>query len=342
MTPRVRVYVPTYHRAHLLPRALRSLQAQTFRHWEAVVRNDAPGDTKPADVVAQFGESRIRYIAHERTIGGTAVFNLTFSDQAREFVALLEDDNWWEPTFLERMIAALEANPDITLAWANQFVWQERPDGSWHDTGRTVRPPGRGARPVRMYWPHFLQCHGALHANGTMLLRTQPGRTYPTPPMELGGTEAVRERSLPHPLLYVPEALGVFAATQVTNRAKDAAIWATNQVLMTATFLKHAVVDASFHERLWANARAASPRMTGTLLLATFQEPALRWHRRYAKPDDWRHLGLRSLRRPVTLVKLRRARHRAPAIWEFLDRHSAERAREAAARGCATWTNSFF
>src|ERR1700739_258820 len=38
----VRVFVPTYRRPKLLPRALDSLLAQTFTEWECEVHNDDP------------------------------------------------------------------------------------------------------------------------------------------------------------------------------------------------------------------------------------------------------------------------------------------------------------
>ncbi len=327
--PQVRVYVPTYRRAHLLPRALRSLQAQTFPHWIAEVRNDAPDDEAPAAIVRQLADSRIGYVHHAQNLGGVRLFNEVFSEQRERFVALLEDDNWWEPAFLERMVAAMEAHPDVTLAWSNQSVWRESPGGEWSNTGKFVGPTRTTPTPVPVSWPHPNQCFGALHANGSMLLRTRPGVSYPTPLIEFGGTEAVRERSFPHPLLYVPEPLAVFSITQTSHRSNQPAAWATIEVLLAATFLKHANVDREYWASLWAGARRASPRMTGILLLACRQDPLLRHHLVYATPGDWWHLAVRGLRRPLVFTQLLRARRRTRELWDFLDHHTAMRAREA-------------
>jgi hypothetical protein len=325
----IRIFVPTFRRAHLLPRALQSLQAQTFPHWTAEVHNDDPADPGPARIVAALGDPRIRCINHERTLGGVKVFNLVFREQPEPFVSLLEDDNWWMPDFLERMLAALNARPDVSLAWSNQRIWEEMADGTWQDTGRHVRPPTAGCAPVPFTFPHPAQCFGALHANGSMLLRVRPGQAFPTPVMQFGGTEAVRERSLPHPLLYVPGALGVFAVTRATHRSSNPVVWATTQVLLAASFLRHAPLAAAQWDQLWHDARMAPQRMTATLLLATRQDPALRPHRIRATPADWRDLALHAARHPRRFLQLLRARPRCPGLWEFLDRHTAARAREA-------------
>lgn len=331
MSATVKVFVPTYRRSHLLTRALRSLIAQTHSRWSAEVHNDDPADPEPAAIVAALGDPRIRCVTHERTLGATTVFNLVFDTRSEPFVALLEDDNWWYPEFLERMLAALAASPSMTIAWANQQIWEELPDGAWRDTGRLVHPVPADPAPMRFAFPHPLQCFGALHANGTVLVRTRPDRGFATPPMDLGGTEAVRERAFPHPLLYVPQPLGVFAATRSSSRTRDPLVWSTLQVLLSATFLRHAPLAPAELDALWREARAVRPRMTPTLLLATRQDPSLRRHAARATPEDWRHLALRAARRPLLFIRLLRSRRRQPELWRFLDTHTAARANEARA-----------
>ena len=38
--PLVSIILPTYNRAHLLPRAVDSVLAQTFPYWELIIWND--------------------------------------------------------------------------------------------------------------------------------------------------------------------------------------------------------------------------------------------------------------------------------------------------------------
>lgn len=332
MTPTIRVFVPTFRRPHLLRRALRSLLAQTYPSWVAEVRNDDPTDHSPEEVARECNDPRIRYIQHRTNLGGVALFNAVFSSDTEPYVSLLEDDNWWQPAFLQRMLSALEAHPEVTLAWSNQQVWEETAAGDWRDTGRLVRPAAVDLAPVLIPWPQSTQCLGALHANGAMLLRTRRGVGYAIPRMEFGGTEAVRERMLPHPLLYVPEPLAVFSVTRATHRSREPAAWATLQVLLAATFFKHAPATPAFWHELWQRARHQSPRMTGPLILAALQDPALRSQLKHSTAGDWRHLAIRSLRRPTVFLKLWRARQREPELWNFLAEHTARRTAENSGR----------
>jgi glycosyltransferase involved in cell wall biosynthesis len=329
----VRVFVPTFRRPHLLPRALRSLQAQTRTDWVAEVRNDAPEDPRPAEIVRAAADPRIQCVPHSKRRGATAIFNEAYGGHAEPFAAILEDDNCWHPPFLATMLQSIQAHPGVVLAWSNQDRWAEQSDGSWQDTGHPVRQIPTSERPFLVRWPQAAQCFGALHANGSMLIRSTPGVGYQTPAMPFGGSEAVRERCLPHPLLYVPQTLGVFAVTRETNRSHNHGVWGTTQVLLAASFLKHAAIDRAAGARLWGNARRASPAMTGILIFATRQERSLRRFLEFVTPDDWRSLALRTARRPLVFLKLLRARQRKPELWHFLDVHTGARTAEAKANG---------
>ncbi|MBM3851756.1 MAG: glycosyltransferase, partial [Verrucomicrobia bacterium] len=71
----IRVFVPTFRRPHLLPRALRSLQGQTWTDWVAEVRNDAPDDPRPAEIVRTIADPRIRFVQHRERRGAAVIFN---------------------------------------------------------------------------------------------------------------------------------------------------------------------------------------------------------------------------------------------------------------------------
>ena len=72
--------------------------------------------------------------------GPTRNFNLVFEERDAEYVSLLEDDNWWEPSFLEEQLRALKGIPMLRLVVGNERIWRELQEGSWLDTGRTIWP----------------------------------------------------------------------------------------------------------------------------------------------------------------------------------------------------------
>src|SRR5437868_6306970 len=125
----VRVFVPTFRRGLLLERALESLRGQYFSDWVCEVHNDDPTDTFPEELVRRIGDCRIELRQHSVNLGATRTFNLFFCQTLEPFLSILEDDNWWAPEFLEKMIEALSSYPEVTLSWCNQKIWQELPDG---------------------------------------------------------------------------------------------------------------------------------------------------------------------------------------------------------------------
>jgi glycosyltransferase involved in cell wall biosynthesis len=320
----VRVFVPTYRRHALLPRALESLRAQTFTDWKCEVHNDDPDDTFPGQLVQRLGDARIELRQHERNLGPIATFNLFYRPTREPFYCLLEDDNWWKPEFLDTMIREMKLNPEVTLAYCNQEVWEELPDGSWCDTGKSVNSPDQ-AEASLIDFGDLRQIIGALHPNGAMLLRSRPNEAYPTPrDYPFFGVEPFRERMIPHPLLYVPKPLAVYAVTLETARSESRADWETVRTILAATFIKHADEGLSLAEML-IEFRAQRPPSTNPLMLAAIVEPKCRSLLRHSKVEDWLLLLRCIVRRPNVLWHVVRSRWRHGDWWHLIDRNTSMR-----------------
>lgn len=314
-----RVYLMTYRRNHLLPRALKSLLSQTRSDWVCEVHNDDPTDPFPRQLVEQLGDARITIADHPHNLGPTRAFNLIFQSVAEPFISLLEDDNWWEPEFLERMIHALEQSPTAQVAWGNMRCWQEETDGRWQDTGRSIWPTEPQTSPHLIPWGHLQQVMGALHSNGAMLLRSATAQ-YQTPDdTPFAAAEAIRERRFPFPLLFVPQVVANFAITQTTARGKEGDIWLQMQVLLTASFFKH-TPDATLAQQLWPAAWNKPAKSTATLFFAALACPECRFLLRHSRWQDWLFFLAFCLRRPAQALKGMGAIATYPQLWQFLDR----------------------
>lgn len=327
--PTVRIFLPTYRRPRLLERAIASLRAQTTQDWICEVHNDAPDDPAPAELLAQLADPRFEYRRHERNLGGTATFNLFFRATPEPFYAMLEDDNAWEPDFLARMLAVAAMHPDTTVFWCNQSVWNEETDGRVTPTGRTVHPIEAQAAARRVPWGQPAQVFGAVHAHGAALFRSRRGDNYATPLVPIALVEAFRERLFPYPLVYVPAPLAQFTRTRQTARSGDRTEWAIVQTMLAATFLKHARYSNAQIAELWTDARGRQPPATGTLLLATFLDEAVRSLRRHGRAGDWLRLARGVVRRPRLFSRVTHSRQRHPEWWAFLDQATATRFAEA-------------
>jgi hypothetical protein len=329
---RIRVYLLTYRRPTLLRRAVESLRAQTCTDWICELHNDDPADPAPGNLVRELGDPRILLRQHERNLGAVASFNLVCSPVPEPFVSLLEDDNWWEPALLSRLLDELGSRPQCDVAWANMRLWREESDGRWTDTGRTIWPVVN--RPaLTIAWPQPLQIDTPLHSNGAMLIRStgiERLRVPSTVPFDI--IEPFRERIFKYPLVFVPEPLGNFALTQNTSRPHHAGDWLESQTLQAASFLKHIGLDAASTAHLWHTRRKASPPGTMPLFFASLLEPKGGFLLlRNATARDGLRFFCGLIRHPLLAARALTVRRRKTGAWNDLDHATQEAGGRAAA-----------
>src|ERR1017187_7936626 len=112
VNPTVSVVIPTYNRARILPRAVKSVVSQTLEDWELLVVDDGSADDTE-QVVAAFGDSRIHYIRHERNRGQSAAQNTGIRASRGTYVAFLDSDDEWLPEKLAKVVDCFQASaPD--------------------------------------------------------------------------------------------------------------------------------------------------------------------------------------------------------------------------------------
>lgn len=117
--PRVSVIIPTYNCAHYLGQAIESVLSQTYTDLEILVIDDGSRDNT-ADVAARYG-SRIRYLRQENR-GLPAARNAAIQASGSALIALLDADDWWEPTKLEKQMAVLDRQDQIGLVYTDLKV----------------------------------------------------------------------------------------------------------------------------------------------------------------------------------------------------------------------------
>jgi glycosyltransferase involved in cell wall biosynthesis len=331
----IRVYLLTCRRPVLLRRALASLLAQTFTDWVCELHNDAPEDDGPARVVAGLApfDVRFTYHRHDPPLGAVASFNHCFRGGTEPYAALLEDDNWWEPTLLATLHSALSGEPSAALAWANMRLWRENEDSTWTDTGTTVWPTGTAPR--LFDWPVLLQAFEGLHSNGAMLFRPGRGKGTVPPSTPFAIIEPVRERGLPGRLLLVPQVLANFALTRHSARSGERLLWAEGQLLLAGSFLEEVPLTPAAWDELVLLCRQASPRRTSMLMLLALAGVRRREILSRMAPGDFARFAYdfaSSLRTNVRALDFRTAHAR---LWTWLRAETAARTREA---GRAGWT----
>jgi glycosyltransferase involved in cell wall biosynthesis len=134
LPPRVTVVLPTHNRPALLAEAVASVYAQTFTDWELIVVDDA---SNPPVSLAIHSEqrSKVRCLRHPQSQGGAAGKNTGIAAARGEIFAFLDDDDLYDPHYLERALAILDKHPQVDVlfmgvAWFGAAAaWGEQAHG---------------------------------------------------------------------------------------------------------------------------------------------------------------------------------------------------------------------
>lgn len=105
----VAIIVRTKDRPLFLERALRNISDQTFTDYTVVVINDG-GDPANVDatVAASSGLTHVQVIHNETSHGMEAASNQGIRATDSTYIAIHDDDDLWEPIFLETTVNHLE------------------------------------------------------------------------------------------------------------------------------------------------------------------------------------------------------------------------------------------
>ena len=101
--PKVSVVIPAYNVAPYIGETLRSVFAQTFTDYEVIVVNDGSPDTEQFELELQPFIDRLRYVKQEN-LGASAARNEGLRSAQGEFIAFLDADDLWLPSYLEEQI----------------------------------------------------------------------------------------------------------------------------------------------------------------------------------------------------------------------------------------------
>ena len=129
--PLVTIGVPVYNGEAMLGEMLASLEAQTFRHFAVVICDNASTDRTP-EIARAFcaRDPRFTYHRNPENIGAAPNFNRVFElGHGTRYFKWAPHDDLYAPTWLERCVELLEADPTAVIAWSVVVVRDEVGDG---------------------------------------------------------------------------------------------------------------------------------------------------------------------------------------------------------------------
>lgn len=126
----VSVIIPVYGNGEYISRAVDSALNQTYPSVEVVVVDDnglgTDNQKKVAGEMARYKEdSRVKYVCHEVNKNGSAARNTGVKNSEGEYIALLDDDDAFNPEKLEKQVEVLKnLGPDYALTYCSIEVYR--------------------------------------------------------------------------------------------------------------------------------------------------------------------------------------------------------------------------
>lgn len=201
---RVTIGLPVFNGEKYLAEAITSILDQTYTDFRLILADNASTD-RTSDICKSFEKTddRIRYVRHERNIGGIKNFNYVLSLNKSEYFKWVAHDDLCKPEFLQLCVEALDADPQVILAYPQTIDIDEQ--------GRylKLRDTGLGLdaqSPYERFRRLIVQGHGATMLYGlhraSVLMQALPQGSYYGSDRPLLGELALRGR-----FIEVPAAL---------------------------------------------------------------------------------------------------------------------------------------
>ncbi len=131
-SPLFSILIANYNNGKYLMEAVRSVQAQTYTHWEIVIVDDGSTDESQSLYAALADDKRVR-IYNNETNRGCGYTKRRCADLANgDFCGFLDPDDALTPDALQIMVAAHEAHPEVALIGSCYWATDENMKPMWH------------------------------------------------------------------------------------------------------------------------------------------------------------------------------------------------------------------
>ena len=119
---RFSVIIPLYNKAPYVRKALESVLDQTFRDFELIVVDDGSTDESLSVAQLVLKDTQVQHIIlHQSNAGVSTARNNGVAVSNGDYLCFLDADDWWAPTFLEKMDGLLWDYPDAGIYGVNYY-----------------------------------------------------------------------------------------------------------------------------------------------------------------------------------------------------------------------------
>lgn len=159
----VSVVMPAYNVSRYIGDALQSVMDQTLTDWETIVVNDGSTDTQALERAIGPFRHRIAYL-EQGNMGAGAARNAAIREARGEWLAFLDADDRWAPTFLASQIEFL-AKRQLDFAWCDGGII-----GTTSRKGRRLMQDAPSRGPVTV--SRLIAARVNVHTSATVVRRS--------------------------------------------------------------------------------------------------------------------------------------------------------------------------
>jgi len=110
--PRVSIIIASFNHEKYVRECVQSVLDQTHQDFEIIITDDGSSD-RTVEVIRQFNDPRISLDTLKHNMGVCNALNNCLQAAAGEYIAVLNSDDAWEPTKLEKQVSYMDDHPEI-------------------------------------------------------------------------------------------------------------------------------------------------------------------------------------------------------------------------------------
>ncbi|EKQ68989.1 glycosyl transferase [Leptolyngbyaceae cyanobacterium JSC-12] len=124
-SPTVSVIMPCYNQGQFIDEAVDSVLAQTFSDFEIIVINDGSTDPATTQLLQAYEKPKL-VVLHTENSGPASARNQGIARSQGRYILPLDADDRIAPTFLEKAVPILEADPNVGIVYSQAELFGSR------------------------------------------------------------------------------------------------------------------------------------------------------------------------------------------------------------------------
>ena len=135
ISPLVTVIIPTYNRKEYLETAIQSVSNQSYSNIEILVIDDGSANNYAQEICAKFSNCSYHFKANG---GLSSARNYGILLAKGEYIAFLDDDDFWESSKIEKQLKIVLENPSVDCVHSSVAVVDEngKPTGKYYGAAK--------------------------------------------------------------------------------------------------------------------------------------------------------------------------------------------------------------